>query len=205
MPSTLRGFVVPAHVSKLSHVNIESHTRFHHLDAGDMLRESWRTYSAAFEEVNALAVQRHLVTYDEFVDLWHDARIEKWTARDDDGALIGLGVQTADLDAWPLISPAYFERRWPDLYAERKIWYVGFVCTRQQPAAPIDTFAHIIRAMSAETRAAGGISVMDYCTANINRGLPKGAGRILARAGEVWFDRIDEQAFYAYDFGGGRL
>jgi hypothetical protein len=205
MPSTLRGFVVPGHVSKLSHVNTMMLARLSLTET----EATWDLYRSAFAEVNALAVQRHLMTYDEFDAMTTDPRVQKWIVLSDAGAapgeVIGLGVQTADLDAWPLISPAYFERRWSDLYAERKIWYVGFVCTRQEPAAPIDTFAHIIRAMSAETRAAGGISVMDYCTANVNRGLPRGAGRILAREGAVDYASIDSQVFYAYDFGGGRL
>jgi hypothetical protein len=192
---------VPRHVSKLSHVNIQ---RF---DIPDLAARpaAWDLYRSAFAEVNALAVQRHLMNVTEFWGVWSDRDVQKWLATDDEGALIGLGVQTTDLNAWPLISPAYFERRWPDLYAERKIWYVGFVCTRQQPAAPIDTFAQIIRAMSAETRAVGGISVMDFCTANVDRGLPGAAGRLLARTGEVEMDSIDAQTFYAYDFGGGQL
>jgi hypothetical protein len=197
MPSTLRGFVVPGHVSKLSHVNIDRY------DEPDIAARTaaWDLYRTAFAEVNTLAAQSHLMTATEFWGVWDDENVQKWLATDDDGALIGLGVQTDDLNAWPLISPAYFERKWPQLYLERRIWYVGFVCTRQEPAAPIDTFAQIIRAMSAETRAAGGVSVMDYCTANVERGLPKAAGRLLGRAGKVKMQAIDSQAFYAYDFG----
>lgn len=159
-------------------------------------------YVDAFLEISALAVQQHMVTPDQFLDMCEDDRIEKWFARDDEGDLIGLGVQTTDLDAWPLISPAYFERKWPKLYAERKIWYVGFVCTRQDPPAPVSTFAEIITAMSEAARAADGISVMDYCTANIMRGLPKGALRILKRSrDETRMQCIDQQSFVAYDFG----
>lgn len=160
-------------------------------------------YDQAFAEINTLAVQRHMMTESEQDAMMIDDRIEKWIARGDDGEPIGFGVQTTDLDAWPLISPAYFERKWPKLYAERKIWYVGFVCTRQDPPAPVSTFASIITAMSEPTRAAGGVSVMDYCTVNVARGLPKGALRILRRARtETTMEAIDQQTFVAYDFGG---
>lgn len=184
-------------MSKLSHVNIQR------IDTPDLpvAYPGWALYRDAFADIDSLAVQRHLMTPAEFDGAWEDPNVQKWLATDDDGALIGLGVQTTDLAAWPLISPAYFRRRWPELYDARKIWYVGFVCTRQDPPAPIDTFGGIIRAMSAETRAAGGISVMDFCTANVERGLPKGSQNILNRAGRIAMQEIDAQAFYAYDFG----
>lgn len=159
-------------------------------------------YARAFIEISTLAVQQHMMTPDEFVDMCTDGRIEKWLARDDEGDLIGMGVQTTYLDAWPLISTAFFERKWPELYAERKIWYVGFVCTRQDPPAPVATFAQIITAMSTPTRAADGISVMDYCTMNVMRGLPRGALNILKRSREgTRMSTIDQQSFVAYDFG----
>jgi len=164
--------------------------------------ELWNMYESAFVEVNALAAQRHLMTGDEFASVMQDDRIEKWTARDDSGQPIGFGVQTTDLESWPLISPAYFRRRWPLLYDEHRIWYVGFVCTRQRPAAPLDTFPQIIIAMSERTRKAGGISVMDYCGVNVERGLPAGALRILQRArGTTAMQTVDAQHFHAYDFG----
>jgi hypothetical protein len=178
-------------------VNIDMSTRpLRHTGA------AWRLYQDAFAEINVLAAQRHMMTEGEFMDAWFDKRVQKWISVDDHNELIGLGVQTTDLTSWPLISPAYFALKWPELYTAHKIWYVGFVCTRQDPPAPIDTFGAVIRAMSAETRAAGGISVMDYCTANVNRGLPKGALRLLSRAGEVEMEPIDAQTFYAYDFSG---
>lgn len=179
-------------------MNIETHARPDLIDA----YAAWKLYESAFAEINALAAQRHMMTSDEFVDMWADKRVEKWLAPDDEGGLIGMGVQTTDLDAWPLISPAYFERKWPKLYADRKLWYVGFVCTRQDPPAPIATFAEIITAMSEPTRAAGGISVMDYCTVNVARCLPKGALRILRRSlPSTQMEAIDQQTFVAYDFG----
>lgn len=171
-------------------------------DNRTLLAHGWDLYRTAFTEINALAAQRHMVTKREFNGVWTNDRIEKWLARDDEGDLIGMGVQTTDLDAWPLVSPAYFERKWPKLYADRTIWYVGFVCTRQDPPAPIATFAEIITAMSEPTRAAGGISVMDYCTVNVSRGLPKGALRILRRSlADTQMEAIDQQTFVAYDFG----
>jgi hypothetical protein len=179
-------------------VNIETHARL----TPDQVAETGDIYADSFLGISALAVQQHMMPAKEFIDMCTDDRIEKWLVRDVNGDLIGMGVQTTDLDAWPLISPAYFERKWPKLYADRTIWYVGFVCTRQDPPAPIATFAEIITAMSEPTRAAGGISVMDYCTVNVARGLPKGALRILRRSlAGTQMEAIDQQTFVAYDFG----
>lgn len=168
----------------------------------DLWSPVWQMYYSTFAEINESAAQRHMMTWEEFADTAVDRRIEKYvvTAGPGDGTPIGLGVQTTDLDAWPLISPEYFRHRWPKLYDENKIWYVGFVgVTGHHPGV----FADLIVRMSAPTVAAGGVSVMDYCTTNVERGLPRAAHRILERGHDqqVITGRIDAQEFWAYDFG----
>jgi hypothetical protein len=90
------------------------------------VEEAWSLYVQLFTEVDELAAQRHLMTYDEFAEVYHDPRVLKFYEFDR-GSLIGMSVLTQHLDAWPLISPRFFARRWPAHYSRQAIWYVGFV------------------------------------------------------------------------------
>ncbi|MGI8334838.1 hypothetical protein ACRYCC_33210 [Actinomadura scrupuli] len=159
--------------------------------------EVWPLYQGAFEEINKHAVQRHMMTYEEFADAMEDTRIGKWLARDDDGGLVGMGIMTNDLTAWPLISPDYFEYHWPKEYLERKIWYIGFVCTRK-PTAPSSTFPALISEMYMPTVEADGIAVMDFAAANVARRLPEASSKILNRVVPTTGVNIDTQHFWTF-------
>lgn len=63
--------------------------------------EAWTLYSEAFEELNALAVQRHLMYRNEFDDVMGDPRVQKYLCLDDDDTLRGLAVYTNDLGSMP--------------------------------------------------------------------------------------------------------
>lgn len=166
------------------------------------LEAAWILYEHTFAPLAAIAVQRHVMTFKEFAEVMADPRLGKWVVTDDDsGDMVAMGVQTTELDAWPLISPAYFQAKWPGLYAASRIWYVGFVCVRH-PEAPPMTFARLITAMSAPTRAVGGISVMDFCNYNVDDlHIDRAAGMALRRADPgARGEEIDAQRFYAFHF-----
>jgi hypothetical protein len=170
----------------------------------DVLNSAWELYYTAFEEVNTLAAQSHMMTWENFSDVMGDKRIRKFIARDDDGSMVGLAVITNDLEAWPLISPQYFARRWPEHAEQGRIWYVGFVAVRQSPRPAPGVFAEIVRAMYQPVIDSQGIAVMDYCLYNIEtRGLAVASLRILERINiDVTTEIIDAQYFYGYRFDG---
>ena len=111
---------------------------------GERLDEAWNLYQTAFEHLNAMTIRRHLMYREEFEDVMHDWRIDKWCVLSDDGVLQGLAVYTNDLKSWPLISPDYFARRWPEEFAENRIWYCGFVAV---PGHQRGVFVELIEAM----------------------------------------------------------
>jgi hypothetical protein len=164
----------------------------------------WPVYETAFLELSALAANQHLMTYEQFTDVTADGRIVKYDAIDEPGGFAGLGVQTTHLDAWPLIAPRFFQRRWPVHYQQQRIFYVGFVCTRQDGDRPDpDTFAAILRAMVDDIRAVDGIAFMDFCTANMIRRLPERVQLILSRfTPDVRGGVVDAQTFYGFRFDG---
>jgi hypothetical protein len=170
----------------------------------DPFTPSWSLYYETFHHVNELAAQRHLMTADEFTDVASDPRITKHVSLDDARRTQGLGVITNQLAAWPLISPPYFRRRWPEHFHENRIFYIGFVCVR--PDAPSGTFREIIADMSQQVFAVDGIAVMDFCTVNVNKGLPRATTWLLNSLHEnAVGGPIDAQEFWAWRFDGKDL
>lgn len=170
---------------------------------GEQLEEAWELYYQAFEPLNALAVQRHLMHRYEFDPVMQDPRVDKYLYYTPAGQLAGLATYTNDLNAVPLISPAYFQRRWPDLYEQRRIWYIGFVC-----AAAHGGFVALVDALHRVVAATGGVVGLDVCAFNEHtRSLPKRIEQILLhiRAADVHqstvgVHRADEQSYWLYEF-----
>lgn len=164
-----------------------------------LLDAAWDLYHEAFKELNSLAVQRHLMHRCEFDDVMLDPRVQKYLCLDDGAGLCGLSTYTNDLDAVPLISPRYFERRWPRHYAERRIWYVGFVAVAA--TAPVTAFPSLIAAMHA-TSTRGALTVLDVCAhTDAVRHLPRSVRVLLQRlSGGVRMERLDEQSYWLYEF-----
>jgi hypothetical protein len=172
---------------------------------GTLLEQAWDLYEAAFREINALAVQRHLMHRDEFDEVMADSRVGKYLAFDDAGDLVGLSTYTNQLDAFPLISPAYFERHWPEHFAAGRVWYIGFVAVAPE-GRHRHTFFQLIETMYEVSAVDNGISAMDFCQYNVDvRKVPYVTKivleRIAAAGGRVVRpSRIDAQVVFLYEF-----
>jgi GNAT superfamily N-acetyltransferase len=168
---------------------------------GERRAAAWALYSTAFDELDALAIQRHLMTREEFAAVADDSRILKYCAITDDGTLVGLATYTNDLAAWPLISPAYFKRRWPDLYAARRIWYCGFVAVHPEHAGT-GAYQAMVEELYHTAEAEGGVIGLDVCRFNDEgRNISRSIGLLLHRVsgGKVRPERADTQSFWIYE------
>ncbi len=171
---------------------------------GDLGVDCWKLYETAFRQVNALAVQRHLMSQDEFDAAMADVRVRKFVAYDHGTVppvLVGLATFTNDLDAVPLVSPQYFERRWPHLYADRRIWYCGFVGVIPGPRGmATDAYARLVAAMFETAADDGAMIVLDLCDHNAHqRGMARTIPLMLGRLDPgVETTRLDAQTFWAY-------
>jgi hypothetical protein len=166
---------------------------------GSLLDEVWDLYYAAFRELNEMTVQRHLMYRPEFDAVMADPRIDKYLALDDAGRVAGLSVYTNQLAAWPLISPAYFRRRWPVHYAEYRIWYCGFVAV---PGHQPGIFTTLVEAMYRHAEQHQGVISLDICQLNIDaHRLDKVIATWLTRISnrKVRVDRGDVQTFRIYE------
>lgn len=166
-----------------------------------LIGDAWTLYHDAFRELNAFAVQRHLMYRDEFDAVMRDKRVQKYLSLDDNGALCGLSTYTNDLDAVPLISPQYFQRRWPQHYAERRIWYVGFVAVHRNGRA-MNAFVELVEAMQRVAAPQNGIVGLDLCRYNDEaRRMSHAVGLLVHRiTSTVQVERADEQSYWLYEF-----
>lgn len=154
-------------------------------------------YADVFAPINVQAAQRHLLTGDEFRAVATDARISKYLAYEG-GGLVGMSTLLNDLDAWPLLSPAYFRNLFPEHYEANQIWYVGFLGARPEA---VHVFAGLVGEMFPRVR--GGITAMDFCTWNVLRNLPRVTLLMLLRLDKnAQFALLDAQSTYAYRFDG---
>lgn len=166
-------------------------------------QECWTLYRLAFDELRTTAVQRHVMLRAEFDGVLADERVTKYLGVDDQagGRLCALATATTDLAAVPLISPEFFAHRWPDLYAARHIWYVGFVAiAAEHQRGPL--FGRIVGDIARSAAAVGGVTAMDVSRRVAEqRRLPQALGRYFARlAPGTRGVHLDEQSFWAYEF-----
>ncbi len=172
------------------------YSRLRLLDDGDEA-EAWLRYQEWFSDIDTMAANRHLMTATEFQDMCNDRYIEKHVARVE-GRLVGLSVITGKLASWPLISPRFFERRWPDLYAQGRLWYIGFVGVAR--SAPRSVFSGLLSSMA--ERREQDTFFLDFCTHNVERGLPRHSQLALRTLGHgvPRLQQVDAQTFWSVDF-----
>jgi len=174
---------------------------------GDLGKDVWAMYHDAFEQLNALAVQRHLMHRSEFDDVMTDERISKYLCRNDRGALIGISTFTNVLSAMPLISPEYFERRWPQQYARRAIWYCGFVAVHAGHRGSA-AFMEMVSAMYRCAEQDEGVIGLDICRHNEEAYRLATAVRLLLHRtsdGRCRTELTDTQSFWTYNTTGSEV
>jgi len=167
----------------------------------DLHEGVWTMYQDAFQELNTLAVQRHMMFRSEFDEVMRDPRISKYIALRDDGTLVGVSTYTNELDAVPLISPQYFAHNWPEHYAAKKIWYIGFVAVSPE-AQGREAFAQLVEQMYLVAATQNGLVGLDICTYNDDvRRMSRVFRLMVSRLSDnMRFNRIDQQSYWLYEF-----
>ena len=162
---------------------------------------AWQFYLDAFEELRGVAVQRHIMHRHGFDEVRADHRVLNVAGLDEDGQMAALATITDDLDAVPLIEPAYFQQRWPRHVAERRVFYVGFLAVHPRRRGT-GFFDRIVGEVHRMVRAADGLLAVDICQRNEDVfALPDSIRDALATfAGDVRSRRLDAQSYWLYEF-----
>jgi hypothetical protein len=163
--------------------------------------EAWLFYRDTFEDLKTLAVQRHVLHRNEFDDLAGDPRVVKYLARRG-GAMVGMSAISDDLTAVPLISPDYFAHRWPELYAQHRIFYCVFIGVHRGAAGKGVFVALQDEIYRRQVRPVNGVAVLDICSYNeVELKLPWVVEGILGKvAGAATMRRLDSQSYWLYEF-----
>lgn len=169
----------------------------------DLADPLWELHERAFTELQTQAAQAHQLDRCSFESVLDDKRVIKYLVLDDahDGRPCGISTLTNNLDAVPLISPQYYEQRWPDYYRRQLIWYVGFLAVDpdyQRSGA----VAQLISAMCEAAAGTGGIIAADICEYNeATLRLPIAIARLARNyAPGVTPQRLDAQVYWAFEF-----
>ncbi|WP_189335971.1 hypothetical protein [Actinoplanes ianthinogenes] len=167
----------------------------------ELLDPAWDFYTESFGDLAVLAVNRHVLYRHEFDELMEDDRAEKYLAIDDDGTVLGMAAMTTNLEAVSLISPDYFRHHWPELYAEKRIFYVLFVGAKRTGSGS-GVFVELLSALYRPIGEVNGKVFVDICTYNEEQlRLPRMIGVILTRiSGKAVPTRMDAQSFWLYEF-----
>lgn len=167
----------------------------------ELIEPAWTVYSAAFDELRSTAVHRQVMYRNEFDDVIGDQRILKYVGWDDTGEVRALATATNQLRSMPLISPEYFERRWPVLFAENRIWYWWFAAVHPE-ARGSGIFEHLVGSLYQTAADDHGIVALDMCRRNADVvGLARHMVDLLGRlSGGVRAERMDEESYWLYEF-----
>jgi hypothetical protein len=167
----------------------------------DLAEDAWKLYLEAFDPLRRTAVQRHVMYVDEFDAVMADPRVDKYLIYDPDGTLHGLGTLTNNIRSMPLVSPEYFEDRWPERTAQGQVYYIGFVGVHPD-AHGSGIFAELVHAMTTVVAGCDGIAVLDVCRHNLQKlHLPRMISILASSwAPHVQMVDLDAQTYIGYDF-----
>lgn len=160
--------------------------------------EHYEFYSKVFADIDELSVQKHLMEFDDFDDLWSDPLVIKFFAHDDAGELVGMSVMGNHFSSWPLLSERYFKKHYPDHVKRDAIWYIGFTGATQP-----HVFHALVEKMYAHV-GKDGIVVVDFSHWNVMQNkMPQKTVHILKQIEpETSIALMDRQSFYALRFDG---
>ena len=170
-----------------------------HLDDPD--GEFWTLYENAFEDLRSLAVQRHLMVRPEFDEMMTDKRVTKYAIRDSGrNRVAALATMTNELDAVHLISPQYFERRYPELYAGKRIWYVTFVAVEPDYQGT-GAMTALIQRMCQDIDESSGLVCLDICEHETRERLATAIEQLAnSYLPGLRRERLDAQVYWGYAF-----
>ncbi|GAA4345018.1 hypothetical protein [Angustibacter luteus] len=166
---------------------------------GELRERTWDAYSDSFAELRSAAIQRHVMTREEFDAVMADERVTIYLAVRPDGVVAGIASLSNDLRSMPLVSPEFFEARWPREYAAGQCWYIGFVGVRPSEQGG-GAFQLIVGTVASTLGPRGGVLVLDVPQRNMEGfHVPRAVKRIAdAVVADVSYEMVDSQGYWAY-------
>jgi hypothetical protein len=157
-------------------------------------------YRQAFEPLKVKAVARQLLTGEEFFGQMRDDRIDKYVAWEPHGQPIGLITLTRHHEAMPWVSPEYFEARFPEQWARKAVYYLGYLLAR--PVTRRTRFLETICKVCVEPLVAErAVIAYDVCSYNNDMlDFAERISRVARQFAGSHVHKLDAQVYYAVTF-----
>jgi hypothetical protein len=161
--------------------------------------EIWDLYVTALAPLHDRAAARQVLNRSDFALEVLDARVTKYLARDDTGALVGLCTITNDLETVPWISPRFYELRYPEHFADRTIFYCGLAIVHPE-ARQTRALTDMAAAFGRDVAVVRGVLTADMCRYNIDVAeLARTITLIMRREwGQADLVELDRQVYMAW-------
>lgn len=152
--------------------------------------------------MNFVSATRHSMFSDDFFTLAFSKNVEKYTAYDDAGGILGLAMQTNVLSMWPSMSVNFFARHFPQHVEQDRFFYVIFVGVA--PGGRLyHTFGHLLDAMT-DGRRDDHKWAMDFCKANMDKRIVDLIKRRLTGTDpRARMNEVDRQVWFVVDYPDG--
>jgi hypothetical protein len=167
---------------------------------GSAAESLYRLYRRAFEPLASRAAARQVLSQNEFLTQLADHRIDKYVAWEGDSEPIGIVTVTKDLEAVPWISPEFYATRFPEQWARKAVYYLGFTLVR--PATRRTSFLDTIVRLSVEPLVAEkAVIAYDVCSYNNDvLGFYNRVAGMLKEISNSQPEALDSQIYYGVNF-----
>jgi ribosomal protein S18 acetylase RimI-like enzyme len=175
----------------------------HEVIDGDLVDPLYELYERAFDPLRWAAAAPHTMSREHFAQLLADKRVVKHVVFDTqrDNRPCGIATLTNDLSSYEYVSPEYFAHRWPEEFAQGRVWYVAFLAVDPDYQGT-GTVAHLVGSICQVVSETGGVVGLDVCGYNEQAiRLPAALlrlGRTFSPG--VTHQRVDTQSYWAYEF-----
>jgi hypothetical protein len=166
----------------------------------DIVERYWRLYEDAFAPLALVAPHRQNLLREEFYEEMNDERIIKFVLWDDDEP-VGMSLVATDLTAVPWVSPEYFAHRFPEHFADGRIYYFGALL--MAPSHQRDGSLHCLTDELANFVVRNDGMIAFDCAGINERVVPGFCRSALDRQAEhVKAEKLDAQHYFVFMPGG---
>lgn len=166
-------------------VDVETAQRFYSL------------YRRTFGKLAIAAVNRHLLTEQEFMEVMADERVDKYLVCEDaTDEAIAMCTLTNHLETVTWVSPEYFAHHYPDHARRNAVYYLGFslVSSSRRRA---QLFTQLISSVSQTLLDRDAMCAYDICQFNNETlGLGDAVGAMIQHVAPVDVRAVDTQTYY---------
>jgi len=158
----------------------------------------WSLYRETFGRLAVAAVNRHLLSEHEFMEVMGDERVDKYLVCEDaTGEAIAMCTLTNHLETVTWVSAEYFAHHYPDHAARNAVYYLGFSLVGATHRRA-QLFTALITRVSQTLVDKGAMCAYDICQHNNQTiGLGDAVGAMIQSVAPIEVQAVDTQTYYA--------